>query len=565
MMLLTVLPTAAYADPETEVDPPETAKYTVSFDANGGSGEMTAVEVEEGKEYTLPSCSFIAPEGKEFDKWDKGAAGDKITVTANVTVKAEWKELPKPAAKLIVSDAVFDYDGNEHTATAAKVENGEGYEVEYSTDNGTTWTKNIPKIKDAGEIKVQVRAMKSGAETLTGTFTLKVNALPKKAKLTANGGKFTYDGKEHKVEAKVENGDGYTIEYSTDDGKTWTKTVPSLTKTGKLTVKVRAIKSGEETLTCGDVTLEVTAKSVKSVTIVNCQNAVNVRKSASSSSAKLGLAKKGATYELLGKEGKWYKVQYTASKVGYIWYEYVKEGTMDVDGSDKPDEKPAEPTGDTVKIVNCHTSVNVRKKASSSSAKLGEAAKGATFKYLGKEGNWYKIQYTDKTQGYVFYKYVELNGKSGEDPAEDPETTDRTVTIVNCNTSVNVRKAGKQSSTKIGNAPKGKKYMYLGTSGEYYKIQYTDKTVGYVHKNYGKVAKGTVTPDKEAEKTEKTGTIVGVKVACNVRKGPSSTTKLLGTMKKGANVTILGTSGEYTKIKYNGGEAYIYSKYIKVK
>ncbi len=559
MLLLTVFPAAALADPETEIDPPA-AKFTVSFDANGGSGEMAAVEVEEGQEYTLPSCPFTAPEGKEFDKWDKGAAGDKITVTENVTVKAAWKDLPKPAAKLVVTDSVFDYDGNEHTATAAKVENGEGYEIEYSTDNGTTWTKIVPKIKDAGESKVTVRAMKSGAETLTGTFTLKVNALPKKAKLTANGGTFTYDGKEHKVEAKLENGDGYTIEYSTDGGKTWIKTAPSLTKTGKLTVKVRAIKSGEETLTCDDVTLEVTSKSVKSVKIINCQNAVNVRKAASSSSAKLGLAKKGATYELLGKEGKWYKVQYTASKIGYIWHEYIEEGTMNVDG-----DAPAEPTGDTVKIVNCHTSVNVRKKASSSSAKLGTADKDATFKYLGKEGSWYKIQYTDKTQGYVFYKYVELNGKPGEKPEEDPETDDRTVTIVNCNTSVNVRKAGSQSSAKLGNAPKGKKYVYLGVSGEYYKIQYTDKTVGYVHKNYGKVAKGTVTPDKEPDKTENTGTIVGVKVACNVRKGPSSSTKLLGTMKKGATVTILGVSGEYTKIKYNGGEAYIYSKYIKTK
>ena len=555
---------------------PEPVKYTVTFDTNGGNGEMAAVEVDAGAEYTLPACAFDAPEGKAFDKWDKGAVGAKITVNENTTVKAEWKDKPAPAPKLVVSDSVFDYDGNEHSATAAKVENGEGYEIEYSTDNGTSWSKNVPKIKDAGEVKVQVRALKSGAETLTASFTLKVNALAKTPKLTAKGGTFTYDGKAHKVEAALENADGYTIEYSVDGGKTWTKDAPSLTNAGKVTVKVRATKSGAETLTCDDVTLEVTGKTVKSVKIINCKNAVNVREKASSSSKKLGLAKKGATYELLGKEGKWYKVQYTKDKVGYIWHEYIEEGTTTVGGDDASQSGTSSgttTTGSYVKIVNCNTRVNVRKKASSSSTKLGTADKGTTYKYLGKEGNWYKIQYTDKTEGYVYSRYVELTGTSsgstaGGDSSTGGSTTTPTgkiVTIVNCSTSCNVRKEGKQASKKIGNAPVGKKYTYLGLVGVYYKIQYTDKTVGYVHKNYAKISDGTAKTDTEGDKTStgKTGTIVNVKVACNIRKGPSTSTKLLGTMKKGAKVTILGTSGSYTKIKYNGGEAYIYSKYVK--
>ncbi len=44
--------------------PPEV--YTVSFDANGGSGEMDSVSVTEGEVYTLPECGFDAPEGYKF-------------------------------------------------------------------------------------------------------------------------------------------------------------------------------------------------------------------------------------------------------------------------------------------------------------------------------------------------------------------------------------------------------------------------------------------------------------------------------------------------------------------
>jgi hypothetical protein len=72
--------------------PVKKAKYDITFDANGGKGTMDKVTAEDGDSYALPECKFTAPEGKEFDKWDKGAVGTKITITANTTVKAIWKD-----------------------------------------------------------------------------------------------------------------------------------------------------------------------------------------------------------------------------------------------------------------------------------------------------------------------------------------------------------------------------------------------------------------------------------------------------------------------------------------
>ena len=71
--------------------------YTVSFDANGGTGTMTDVTGVSG-EYTLPANGFTAPDGKQFKAWSVGgvekAVGDKITVTANTTVTAVWENIP---------------------------------------------------------------------------------------------------------------------------------------------------------------------------------------------------------------------------------------------------------------------------------------------------------------------------------------------------------------------------------------------------------------------------------------------------------------------------------------
>ena len=83
--------------------------YTVSFDANGGTGSMGDVTGVSG-EYTLPACTFTAPTDKQFKAWSVGgvekAVGDKITVTANTTVTAVWEDIP-----VVTYTVSFDANG----------------------------------------------------------------------------------------------------------------------------------------------------------------------------------------------------------------------------------------------------------------------------------------------------------------------------------------------------------------------------------------------------------------------------------------------------------------------
>ena len=281
--------------------------------------------------------------------------------------------------------AVGIYEKPTDETAAKELKNGEKVRyISTETENGEEWFKT-----EAGYIKKA-----SGVERVT----------VKTAQLSVENVSVSYDGNSHKIEAKVVDGEGYKIEYSKDDGKTWSETAPSLKNPGKLTVRVRAAKENETTLE-KTVTLEIKEGAVDgtSVKIVNCKTAVNVRKGASSKTTKIGTAKKGSVYKLLGVEadGKWYKIQYTASKVGYIFHEYGKVG------SETPTPEP-EPTGKTGTIVNCKTQVNVREKASSKSKLLGVAKKGETFEVLGKSGNWVKIRYNDKT-AYIFHRYIKIS------------------------------------------------------------------------------------------------------------------------------------------------------------
>ena len=73
------------------------ATYTVTFDANGGTGSMADATGVSG-EYTLPANGFTAPAGKQFKAWSVGGVektvGDKITVTADTTVTTIWEDIP---------------------------------------------------------------------------------------------------------------------------------------------------------------------------------------------------------------------------------------------------------------------------------------------------------------------------------------------------------------------------------------------------------------------------------------------------------------------------------------
>ena len=112
-------------------------KVNVTFEVNGGSGEMPAMQVEQGSDYVLPACTFTPPADKEFDKWSVtvGAAapvnkqpGEKITASDNVTVKAIWRD--KPIEKVNIT---FDKTEGEGNMIAVEVVKYSKYKLPEST------------------------------------------------------------------------------------------------------------------------------------------------------------------------------------------------------------------------------------------------------------------------------------------------------------------------------------------------------------------------------------------------------------------------------------------------
>ena len=77
--------------------PVENEKYSLSFNANGGIGEIGGVTLDNNTKFTLPQNSFTAPAGMQFKCWEVNGtqynANDVITITNNTVVTAIWEKI----------------------------------------------------------------------------------------------------------------------------------------------------------------------------------------------------------------------------------------------------------------------------------------------------------------------------------------------------------------------------------------------------------------------------------------------------------------------------------------
>ena len=94
--------------------------YTISFNANGGSGSMKSIEKQEGSTYVLPKATFRAPSGKQFAGWKVNNTGDlllvgaEITISGDVTLYAQWEDAP-------VVNYVVSFYANGGTGTMQEI------------------------------------------------------------------------------------------------------------------------------------------------------------------------------------------------------------------------------------------------------------------------------------------------------------------------------------------------------------------------------------------------------------------------------------------------------------
>ena len=312
----------------------------------------------------------------------------------------------------------------------------------------------------------------------------------------------------------------------------------------------QAISNNQRSIIKGQVNSDVTLN-------------LRVRSDASTSSSILGYLKAGDTFEITGEKGNWYKINFNG-KSGYVSKDYTHKV------SNSNDNTTAASKGKAVNLGN--STLRIRQSASTSSAILGSLRDGETFDIIAKSGQWYNIK-TAGIVGFVHGDYVQVieNNTPTTPTNPSPEVTVTKGKVYGVEGSnLRVRTAPSLSASTFGYLLNGEEVEITGESGNWYTIKYKGET-GYCSKDYVKKI-GNSTSDNNSNGSTNTkpntpttfkGEVINADAGLRVRAGASTSSSILGHIYTGSKVDVIGESGSWYKINYNGKEAYVSKDYIK--
>jgi len=284
------------------------------------------------------------------------------------------------------------------------------------------------------------------------------------------------------------------------------------------------------------------AKTQNGIVIKN----VNLRTKPNKTTSKIiRTLKVGEKVIIVGKSGNYYKIEYASGKFAYAYANnYIK--IEEAKPNDKPDVKLDNNVGISTANVNVRTSPN----ANIATNKLGKLLKGTKVEVVGQSGDFYKIKYKGQ-YAYASKYYISVTKGLKLDKISEIKLTKDTV----------VRELASTSSSQIAKLPEGTVVSVVEKlTNNWYKIDLND--------GYGYAIIDDKSDEKPNDKPDtKLDNNVGISTAnVNVRTSPNSNiaTNKIGKLLKGTKVEVVGQSGDFYKIKYQGQYAYASKYYISV-
>ena len=308
---------------------------------------------------------------------------------------------------------------------------------------------------------------------------------------------------------------------------------------------------------------------------------LNVRKGPGTGHKIVGRVTHGTQVEVLGASGSWSQIR-TESLEGYVMTTYLK--MIEATATPAPSETPA-PDGETL-----------------SYGSSGEAVKALQrrLKELGYFDGEIGGNYLAKTQEAV-QAFQRANGLNPDGiatpelqqlifgaqatatptpeptpaPTRAPETG-RTGIVTISGSRLNLREKASTSSKILTRLSGGTKVTVLGESGNWYHVNYNG-TLGYLSREYVRVTEETPTaapttaptaqPTPAPTQAPETGRLGVVTISgsrLNLREKASTLSKILTRLSGGARVTVLGESGNWYHVNYNGTLGYLSKAYVRV-
>ncbi|RUQ25172.1 mannosyl-glycoprotein endo-beta-N-acetylglucosamidase [Peribacillus cavernae] len=277
---------------------------------------------------------------------------------------------------------------------------------------------------------------------------------------------------------------------------------------------------------------------------------LNLRKSLSESASVIAKLSKGTKVTVYSESNGWARIN-ANGKDGYVSSKYLS-------ASNPSPTVTATKAKITTKYVSLSSGMlNMRKSASSGANIVTRIAKGTQVTVYSESNGWAKIKASGK-EGYVSTKYLSATKPGTAKPVPEIKTTTKYINV--SSGSLNMRSKPSTTASVLVKLEKDMPVTVYSESNGWAKIKASGKE-GYVSTKYLSTTKpGTAKPVPEIKTTTKYINLSSGSL--NMRSKPSTTASVLVKLAKGMQVTVYYESNGWSKIKANGKEGYVGSKYL---
>lgn len=275
---------------------------------------------------------------------------------------------------------------------------------------------------------------------------------------------------------------------------------------------------------------------------------------------------------VIKKVGSWYEVKVN-NQIGYVYGYYLSvtaNSNPDTTPKTQPTPQPI-PTSNgigTGNLINT-TFLHLRDRATTDSNIIETLYNNDKIVVLAKDGAWYKVSVNEQV-GYVYGYYLNVNYNSS--------TPNSTNSNINTNSNIvigqvinspylHVRAGAGTNFSILEDIYRGNKVEVIKKLGDWYEIKINGK-IGYVFDYYLTIVSGNLSTNSSSSNTTPTqkvefGVVVNVS-SLNIRKSPSTNSRILGTLHRDDVVSILSGNTGWFKIYYKGQEAYVSANYVSL-
>ncbi|KGX93909.1 peptidase M14 [Pontibacillus halophilus JSM 076056 = DSM 19796] len=249
----------------------------------------------------------------------------------------------------------------------------------------------------------------------------------------------------------------------------------------------------------------------------------------------IGQLENGEVYQRVASYGSWHKVK-VGSKVAFVWARATS-----------PVEKPNVPFTNEAGSLKATlvSDASVYDNSSGSLEYIGELQEGTEMSYISKFGNWYKVNFNNRT-AYIYGSAV----KTSFTKADSYFRVDTD--------NVTLYESDGGQLTSIGKLSKGQVYERLGQTGGWHRVR-VGNDIGYVWASATSPASGGTN-----SYISNVGSLQGELVS-DVTVYDNSSGKLveIGVLYKGMELAYLEKVGSWYKVNFNNRVGYVYKSGVK--